>query len=563
MLNVMKNLTLTFAALSSLSLFSQTGQTAPPQNEISIALNAEFETINPLINTMMTGVMVQDAVLRPIVKLTPTGKPEAVLIKEIPSLAKKTAALVKDKTGTHLRADIEFIDAKWGDGQPVTCRDLEAAWTIGNDPMIAIPNREDYKNISAISIDAKNSKKCSVTFDKPQYNFYLNFPRPVPAHLELPVYQSFKGKVQGYEHNSNYVTKITTPGLYNGPFRVSEMKFGSHVVVVPNEHFYGNKPYFKKIVFRFILNSSTIEANLLSGNVQMTSSSGMSFDQSLAFQKKVASQKLPYEVQFVPGTMYSHVEINLDDPILKDKAIRHALAYSFNRKEMAQSFFEGKQPPAFHFSTPFDEWYTESDKDIALYPYNRAKAIELLDKAGWKAGSNGLRMKEGQKLSFVLSGVSDNKLNEMLAVYLQNQWRQIGIELTIKNYPARVFFGEILKRRNFQLALLTWVNPPNYVSINSLSSSMIPSAANGWAGHNRAGWNNKQVDAWLTAANQEFDAAKRNALMRKVLGAYTEDLPALPAYYRSNSCVIPKGLKGYEMSGHNFSEFLQVENWHF
>ena len=57
---------------------------AGPKDEISIAMNAEFDTINPIVNTMMAGVLVADAVLRPITKLTPKGLPEPVLIKEIP-----------------------------------------------------------------------------------------------------------------------------------------------------------------------------------------------------------------------------------------------------------------------------------------------------------------------------------------------------------------------------------------------------------------------------------------------------------------------------------------------
>jgi peptide/nickel transport system substrate-binding protein len=537
---------------------------AGPKDELSIALNAEFDTINPIVNTMMSGVLVADAVLRPITKLTPAGLPEAVLIKEIPSLQNKKLKLLKDKTGTHLRAEIEFLaKAQWGDGQPLTCRDLEAAWKIGGDDLVATPNREDYKNIQSIVIDTKDPKKCTLTLDKAQFNFYLNLPRPIPAHLEMSIFEAYKSKVHGYERNSLYLTQISNPGLYNGPYRVSEMKFGSHVILVPNEKFYGEKPYFKKIVLRFILNSSAIEANLLSGTVNMTSSSGMGFDQALTFEKKVKAQNLPYEVQFVPGVMYSHIDVNLDDPILKDKLVRQALAYSFNRQEMAQAFFENRQPQAFHFATPFDDWYTDNPKDITLYPFNRAKAIELFEKAGWKVGAKGIRFKDGQKLTFTLSGVSDNKLNEMIAVYLQNQWRHVGVELLLKTFPARVFFSDILRHRQFQLALLTWVNSPNVVDINSLSSLAIPSEANGWSGHNRAGWKNTEVDGWLNQAASEFDKAKRVTFMRKVLRVYTEELPSLPAYYRSNNSVIPKGLKGYEMSGHIYSEFLQVEKWHF
>jgi peptide/nickel transport system substrate-binding protein len=351
--------------------------------------------------------------------------------------------------------------------------------------LVATPNRDDYQNIKSIEIDSKNPKKCTISLEKPQYNFYLNFPRPIPAHIELPIFEANKDKLHGYEHNSHYVSKISNPGLYNGPYRVQEMKFGSHITLIPNEKFYGEKPFFKKIVLRFILNTSAIEANLLSGNVQMSSSSGMSFDQALAFEKRIKSQNLPYAVQFVPGVMYSHLDVNLDHPILKDLKVRQALAYSFNRDEMAKSFFENRQPPAYHFSTPFDDWYTADPKLIKIYNFDRAKAAKLLDEAGWKVGEKGYRFKDGKKLSLILSGVTENKINELIAVYLQNQWKQIGVELQIKTFPPRVFFSQIMRKREFQLGLLTWVGSPNSVDVSSLSSTMIPSEANGWSGHNR------------------------------------------------------------------------------
>ncbi|WP_413580771.1 peptide ABC transporter substrate-binding protein [Bdellovibrio sp. HCB288] len=548
----------------SIALLQSPVALAKPKDELRIAVNAEFDTIHPIVNTMAAGGLVQDAIMRPLVMITPNGKPQAVLIKEIPTIENKKAQLITDKTGTHLKADLEFIDnAQWGDGKPVTCKDLEAGWKIGSNDLVATPNRDDYDNVKDIVIDKTNPKKCSVIFEKAQYNFYVSMPRLIPAHLEMPVFEKYKGQVLTYERNSLYASKITEPGLYNGPYRVAELKQGSHIVLVPNEKFYGKKPYFKKVIFKFILNSTSMEANLMSGNVDMTSSSGMSFDQTLAFDKKVQSQNLPYEVKYVAGSMYAHIELNLDNSILKDLNVRKALNFSFNRSEMAKSFFDGKQPPALHFSTPFDEWYTDDPKIITLYPYSRIKAQRLLDEAGWKMEKDGYRYKDGKKMSLTMTNVADNKMNEMIAVYLQNQWKQLGLEVVLKSFPARIFFGEILRQRKFEMAALTWVESPNMVPVGTMSSTMVPSQGNGWSGHNRSGWRNKEVDKLLVQASEEFNTVKRTEIMHKVLKAYTEELPQLPSYYRSNTSIIPKGLKGYEMSGHNNSEYLQIENWHF
>ncbi|MGE5084960.1 MAG: hypothetical protein ACM3MG_01570, partial [Bacillota bacterium] len=82
-------MTKTLSILAVLVLSLSTVFAAPPKDEISIAMNAEFDTINPIVNTMMAGVMIDDAVIRPVTKLTPAGHPEPVLIKEIPSLENK------------------------------------------------------------------------------------------------------------------------------------------------------------------------------------------------------------------------------------------------------------------------------------------------------------------------------------------------------------------------------------------------------------------------------------------------------------------------------------------
>lgn len=540
----MKNTLLLFLFTSSLA-YSQ-------KKEISIALNAEFETLHPAANSMMAGVYVQDATLRPLVALNPAGKAYAVLIKEIPKLKNKTA-------------EITFLEkASWGDGKPVTCEDLKFAWEVGKDPNVSSVAKEEYENIEKIDIDAKNPKKCKITFRLAKWDFYLNFPRPIAAHLEKPIFEANKNQAQAYERNSLFQRDQKNPGLYNGPYRVSELKMGSHVILEPNPYFYGKKPYFQKVIIKFILNSATMEANLRSGNVDMTSSSGLSFDQALNFEKKVATEKLNYKVIFVPGVIFAHVDFNLDHEILKDLRVRQAFMHAINKEEMTKAFFEGKQKPALHFSTELDPWYTENPKEITIYPYDKKKASDLLQQAGWlKNEKDGYRYKDGKKLTLVITSAADNKLNETIQVFIKSAFKEVGAELTIKNYPARVLFAEILRKRNFDLGFYSWVSSPGSGQRNTFHSQMIPTEQNMWSGSNRPGWKNKDVDQWTEAFDLEFNEKKRIALMKKIMKAYTEELPAIPMYYRSNNSVVPKDLKNYIVSGHNYSEFLKIEEWSF
>jgi peptide/nickel transport system substrate-binding protein len=368
-----------FSVFTVLVLSSVVAFSAVKKDELNIALNAEFETLNPLVNSMMAAVYILDATARPLVALTPEGKAYPVLIKEIPSIENSKASFIKHEKNKGLKADIEILaKAKWGDGVDMTCQDVKVAWQIGKDDKVSTPNREDYLNIEDIQIDAKNPKKCSILFKEARWSFYLNFPRPIPAHLEGPVFQQFQSQAQGYERNSLYVKAPTNPGLYNGPYVVSELKLGSHIVLSANPQFQGKPAYFKKVIFKFILNSSTMESNLVAGSVDMTSSSGLSFDQALNFEKKISEQKLPYKVIFVPGVIYGHIDFNLDHPALKDLKIRKALAYAVDREEMAKAFYSGKQKVALHFSTQLDSWYTDKPSEIVTYAYDKKKAEAFL-----------------------------------------------------------------------------------------------------------------------------------------------------------------------------------------
>lgn len=551
--------------LSLICIFMASSSFAAKKEDLTIALNAEFETLNPLVNSMMAAIYILDASLRPLVAITPEGKAKPILIKEIPSLENKKAKMIKNKGKVPgLKAQIEILpEAVWGDGVPVTCKDVKLTWEIGRHPNVSTPERQIYMNIEDVIIDSKNPKKCEILFKEAEWNFYLNMPKPMPAHLEQPVFEQFKDKPQGYERNTGYIKDFANPGLYNGPFLVSEVKLGSHVVLTANPQFYGKKPSFKKIIFKFILNSATMESNLRSGNVDMTSSSGMSFDQALSFEKKVKADKLPYEVLFVPGVVYMHIDFNLDHPILKEKKVRQALVYATDREEMVKAFFEGRQKAALHFSTELDSWFTRDPKEITIYKYDKAKAIQLLEEAGWKLQKDGYRYKDGKLLTFTLNGVVDNKLGETLQVYMQSAWKAVGVKLQIKNYPARILFAEKLRKRDFELGMYSWVSSPDSSQRSMLHSTMIPSKDNSWSGSNRPGWKNKQVDQLLDQAEHEFDAQKRNALVRKIMKIYTDEVPVLPISYRSNNSVIPLGLKNYKISGHSFSEYLEVEHWYY
>lgn len=560
-----------YSSIAFLSANSpNTGLTKSADKKLTIAISQEFANLNPAIIEMQASSYLVNFAYRDLAYIDRNTELSASSLTMIPSLENGLAEFYQDKGQRKLKATWEFRpEAKWGDGTPVTAADFVFGHEVGMTNTVSIPNRSLYTNIEKIEVDPKNPKKFTTYFKEPRWDFArrVSTIRPLPAHLERPIFEKFKNVNQGYEKNTQYVTNPTLLGLWNGPFTVKELKLGSHITFARNERYWGKPAQIDQITVKLIPNTATMEANLRSGTVDMLSNFGLKFDQALAFNKKVQNEKLPYKVAFVPGLVYEHIDLNLDNPILKNRSVRQALVYGINREDLVNALFEGKQPVALHNVAPTDkEWFTADANDIKLYKPRARKARKLLEKAGWKkdpSKGDEYRYKDGQKLSLQFMTTAADKTRELVQTYLKDQWKNIGVEVIIKNEPARVYFGETTKKRKYEaLAMYAWVRQPQTSPRQTMHSSSIPTAANGWSGSNYPGWANKEVDRVIEELEKEFSPPKRIALIRQFLGLYTSEVPAIPLYYRSNISVTPTYLKGYELFGHLTPSSAYVEEWY-
>lgn len=543
-----------FALILSTSGFQ--AQAAPTADSLTIGVSAEFESLHPSIANQATATYMLYLAWRHLIIMDQDNKWMPLLIKELPTLKNK---LLK-KNGKGLDATIEILAAaKWSDETPVTCKDLELGWQIGLNQNVSIPTRDSYEEISSVTTDPNNPKKCTVSFKTSKFDYLTNFPRLVPAHIEGEIFNKNKDIAQGYEKNSTYTKNPTAAGLWLGPYVVSEVKLGSHVVFTRNPHFHGKKPYFNRVIFKLIPNNGTLITNLRAGTIDMISpAGGLGIDQAVQFERNVKADKLPYSVEFSDGNIYAHIDLNLDNPILKDHKVRQALVLGFNRKEAIESLLEGRGKLAKHFVTERDPWHNPK---IKQYDFNRREANRLLDEAGWKRGADGIRAKDGKRMTLTLMGSSGNKLIDMIEAYVQTQWKDIGIEILIKNEPPRVYFGETLKKRKFEMAMFSWVSFPENSPRPTLHSASVPKQENSFTGQNYTGWSNPEVDKLIDDLELELDAAKRKKIGQRIVELYAHDIPVIPIYYRSNFSVIPKGMKGYRLSGTVFHDTLFMENW--
>lgn len=546
---------------------------AKPSNDLlKIGVTQEFENLNPLIRQMSTTFYVGDMVGRRLTVVDPKGAWIPQLAETLPTIENGLAKIVtvKGKDGkTKKKVVAQWTirsSASWGDGTPVTGKDVLFSWKIAQAPTVSVGDKEVYGQVEKIEIDPKNPKKMTFTYKEARWDFnHLGTFEIVPQHIEEPIFKKFGGETNGYDKNSAYVNTPTNPGLYCGPYIVSEIKLGSHIILKPNKHFYGNQPKIKQIVIKLIPNTGTLESNLRSGSIDMISHIGFTLDQAIAFDKKVKKEKLPFVPNFRQGLVYEHIDLQLSNDILKDINVRKALVYAIDRDKLTQALFDGKQKKAIHNINPIDTWYTDDPKKIVLYKTSVRKAKKMLSKAGWKLNKkDGFRYKNGKKLSFQFMTTSANKLRELVQVYLQNEWKKVGVEITIKNEPPRVYFGETITKSKFPaMAMYAWTSSPENVPRSQFHSTSIPTAKNGYSGQNVPRWVNKEVDKIIEALEVEFNAEKRKELAAKMLYHYTNEVPVIPLYYRSQISVTPKGMKGYYLTGHQFASGNHVEDWSF
>jgi len=547
------------------ALFAIQAPAAKVTNEqLTIGTSQEYDSLNPIIATMMMSNYIYSLVGRSLVVLDAEGKWIPQLAQSIPSLKNGGAKIITLNGEKTIEANwVIRSDAKWSDGTPVVCADFQLALEVINNPNVSVSNKEELGIVEKVEWQEKTPQNCKFTYNKLRWDFY-QIPRlmPLPSKIEGAIYKKFVNEKQGYEKNSAYSANPTTEGLYNGPYKVSEIKLGSYIVLVPNSHFYGPAPKIKKIIIKLIPNTGTLEAHLLTGTIDMIAPVGYTIDLALALEKKIKAQNLPYVVTNKASLNYEHIDLQQKNPILKDKRVRKALLYSINREELNKSLFEGRAEVALHPFTKIDPWYVEDPKKISIYKYDLRQATQLLDEAGWVLDkSKGYRYKNGEKLSLQFMTTAGNKIRELIQTYLQTKWRDVGIEIIVKNEPPRVLFGEAVRKSLFSgMVLFAWSSFPERPPL-SLHSKSIPSEANGWSGRNTFSWSNARVDELIEKIDLEFDGKKRASYAQEIARIYSDELPALPMFYLTENAVYPQNLKNFRLTGHQFYETNEVEKW--
>ena len=524
--------------------------------ELVIGITQFPSTLHPTIDSMLAKSYALGLARRPMMVYDHEWKHACMLCTEVPSIEAGTAVVEPLPDGGEGMAVSYALDprAKWGDGTAITTRDAVFSWEVGRHPQSGVAAHSYYRRI--LSIDVHDDHRYTIHYDR----LYYNYPTAgafslLPEHLERDIFEQDPAT---YRNRTRYETEPANPGLYHGPYLVTEGERGSHIRFERNPNWWGREPYFERIVVRTIENTVALEANLLSGTVDYIAGElGLPIDQAIAFEERHGDR---FVVEYKPGLIFEHLTPSFDSPILRDVRVRRALLTGLDRQAISERLFGGRQPVADTNVNPLD-WIHHDG--VRKYAYDPAAAAAMLDEAGWTPGDDGVRRNaSGKPLRFELMTTAGDRTRELVEQVIQSQWRELGVDVRIRNEPPRVYFGETVAKRKFTgFALFAWVSSPESSSRGTLHSEEIPRPENGWSGNNVAGYSNPEADRLTDAIEVELEREPRRALWAELQTLYAEDLPDLPLYFRANAYIRPKWLAGVRPTGHQFSSTLWVEEW--
>jgi peptide/nickel transport system substrate-binding protein len=317
--------------------------------------------------------------------------------------------------------------------------------------------------------------------------------------------------------------EIAQRPIGTGPFRFVRLAQDEDIVLERNPGYFGgiappNSGNIERVQFRVVPDAVTRPLELRKGSADIGGVNSLSPDTVLALAKDPA-----LAVDEQPGTIVAYVAFNLDDPILAHREVRQALAYATDRATIIKYLLRGQARPAASLLPPNHWAYDPAAKQ---YDYDPDRAEQLLDAAGFKRGTDGVRFHLTLKTSTEESA-------RLLSAVLADQWGHVGVALEQRPLENATLLADV-GRGSFQLYTLRWVGANNDPAIFNylFNSKKVPPY-----GANRGHYKNPALDELLGQQAAEPDREKRKAIIEKIQEIIAEDEPYIMLWYYDNVCV--------------------------
>jgi peptide/nickel transport system substrate-binding protein len=526
-------LMMSFSALTVvLMLLSACGGTSPTTGTTSggtpvkggtwvVDLFEEPDSLLPNASNETFAAMMDYALYAPMLNTTPQGQIQAGLVTTVPSVANGGISSDLKTWKFTFRPGL-----KWSDGQPLDARDMDFTWKLWKNAKYGAINTIAVQDIDSAVVSADN---LTITFSLKTglVSFYTYFTDgyfgPMPAHT----YASLDPATLKKSANN------LNPSVVSGPFKMSVSKPTDHYTMVRNPNYYQgpNLPYLDQVVWRIVSNQNTILTDLQAGTPDsawfLDVSKAISY-QALKNYKVVADTK---------NENFEALYFNFRNKVLANNPeIRKAMSMAVDQTTLIQVARRGLGGATCDDHPP----QMVPGRFTGTCPkFDVAAANALLDSNGWKKGTDGVRVKNGQRLEFQYSTTAGNLWRSDDQLINQQNFKAIGVKLDIQNYPASTLFGTFLT--DAKPGVYDIVEYETGVGVDPDDASLFQCNNPG----NTTYYCNPALDALYKTEQSTADPTARQAAFDQIDQIYLRDNPYIVLFSAPDVSVHKIGTENY------------------
>lgn len=522
--------------------------------------------MNPYLSGGNKDLEAASLVIEPLARYDQNGDMVAWLAREIPTLANGGVSADLKSITWQLRDGL-----LWSDGSPVTSEDVRFTWQYCTADGGGCAQAQKYRDVTRV--DAPDAQTVTVHFAGPK-----PFPYGPFVGAQAPILQ----KAQFAEclgPKAPECTEANFAPIGTGAFTVTDFRPNDVVTLTANSRYRDPaKPAFETIVLK-----GGGDAAAAARTVLETGEFDYAWNLQLApdvLRNMEAAGKGKIISDF--GTLVERIMVNFTDPdpalgperatsahphpILSDKPVRQALSMAIDRALLVEIGY-GDAGRVTCNVLPAPEIYASSAND-ACKTQDIAGANALLDKAGWVRGGDGIRTKDGRRLSLLFQS-STNAVRQDFQALIKQWWSEIGVETELRNIEASVFFGgdpgspdtfqKFFADVEMYANNFDGTDPEAYMA--RWACDQAPGPDNQWQGNNMGRWCAPEYDALVAKMAETATLEDRARIARSMNDMLMQDYAILPLVARGRVSAHANSLGGVVLNVWD-SELWNVADWY-